>query len=81
MAEDSRRFPLNGQRRGVLIEESLEQSLRTEQHATFISDSNGDVFWVSGDRMKVTGAEEKLTAFLELEAAIRDKASRLHRPC
>jgi hypothetical protein len=26
-------------------------------------------------------ADEKLTAFIELEAAVRDKESRPHRPC
>jgi len=26
-------------------------------------------------------ADEKLTAFVELEAAVRDKESRSHRPC
>jgi hypothetical protein len=49
-------------------------------------DSNGRTIWIadahrdSGKRF-VARADEKLTAFLELEAAIRDKESRSHRPC
>ena len=47
-------------------------------------DSNGRTIWIAdahrddGKRF-VVRADEKLTAFLELESAIRDKQSLLHR--
>jgi hypothetical protein len=46
-------------------------------------DSHGRIADARRDngRRFVARAEEKLTAFIELESAIRDKQSRLHRPC
>ena len=49
-------------------------------------DRDGRTIWIvdayrdDGQRF-VVHADEKLTAFLELESAIRDKESRSHRPC
>jgi hypothetical protein len=46
----------------------------------------GRTIWIAdahqGDEKRfVVRADEKLTAFLESESAIRDKQSRLHRLC
>jgi hypothetical protein len=51
-----------------------------------VVDSQGRTIWIAdahrGDGKRfVVRADEKLTAFVELEAAIRDKESRSRRPC
>jgi hypothetical protein len=51
-------------------------ALDSEWRTIWIVDAHCD----DGKRF-VVDADEKLTAFLELQLAIRDKESRSHRPC
>jgi hypothetical protein len=54
----------------------IVSAIDSNGRTTRIADAHRD----DGKRF-VVRADEKLTAFAELEAAIRDKASRSHRPC